>query len=113
MAKKVDNKKKSTTGTNPFAQAAKLKAAAPRMAGRAEDRHSATPRGAISVKPVGRLRTFFREVRIELKKVTWPPRKELIKSTGVVIIAVVIAAVFIGLFDYLWTTIVRVAGLGG
>ena len=50
----------------------------------------------MSTKPVGRMRTFFREVRIEMKKVTWPPRKELIKSTGVVIVAVVVAAVFIG-----------------
>ena len=37
------------------------------------------------------MRTFFREVRVEMSKVTWPPRKELITSTGVVIVAVIIA----------------------
>jgi preprotein translocase subunit SecE len=29
---------------------------------------------------------FFREVRVELKKVTWPSRKETIASTSVVLI---------------------------
>ena len=90
----------------------KTSTAGSRFASRGEDRHSAAPRGAVSAKPVGRARTFLREVRIEMKKVTWPPRKELLKSTGVVIVAVAIAAVFIGLFDALWNFIVRAVGLG-
>jgi preprotein translocase subunit SecE len=73
---------------------------------------SAAPRGTVSTKPRGRVRTFLREVRIEMGKVTWPPRKEILKSTGVVIIAVAIAGAFIGLFDYIWTTIVRAVHLG-
>jgi preprotein translocase subunit SecE len=80
---------------------------------RGEDKHSATPRGTVSTKPAGRMRTFFREVRIEMKKVTWPTRKELIKSTGVVIVAVVIAAAFIGGLDVLWNELVKLAKLGG
>jgi preprotein translocase subunit SecE len=35
-----------------------------------------------------RVRTFLVEVRTELKKVTWPPRKEVYGTTVVVIIAV-------------------------
>ena len=58
------------------------------------------------------MRTFFREVRVEMKKVTWPPRKELITSTGVVLVAVVIASVYIGVWDFIWNTIVRLVGLG-
>ncbi len=73
---------------------------------------SAGPRGAVSTKPRGRVRTFLREVRIEMGKVTWPPRKEILKSTGVVIIAVAIAGAFIGLFDFIWTTIVHAVNLG-
>ena len=91
----------------------KLAGVLARQSLRSEDKHSATPRGAVSTKPVGRVRNFFREVRIEMKKVTWPTRKELIKNTGVVIVAVVIAAVFIGLFDALWQYIVKISGLGG
>ena len=69
-------------------------------------------RGAISTKPHGRIWTFLREVRIEMSKVTWPPRKELMQATGVVIVAVVIAAVYIGVFDFIWNVIVRTVGLG-
>ena len=70
------------------------------------------PRGAVSAKPHGRVRTFFREVRIEMSKVTWPPRKELLQATGVVIVAVIIAGVYIGVFDFIWNVIVRAVGLG-
>jgi preprotein translocase subunit SecE len=113
MAKTVSGKKKDTTSKAPAKQTGKLAGAFSRSAPRGEDKHSSAPRGAVSTKPAGRLRTFFREVIIEMKKVTWPPRKELIKSTGVVIIAVVIAAVFIGAFDYLWNTVIKAIGLGG
>ena len=105
MAKK---KRKTSQVSRP-----PVKLAAKPMAARAEDRQSATPRGAVAAKPVGRMRTFLREVRMEMKKVTWPPRKELLKSTGVVIVAVVIAAVFIGVFDYIWQVIINAVGLGG
>jgi preprotein translocase subunit SecE len=39
---------------------------------------------------------FFREVRVELKKVTWPSRKETIASTSVVLITVILVAFFLG-----------------
>jgi len=42
---------------------------------------------------------FFREVKVELKKVTWPSKKETIASTSVVLITVVIIAFFLGLVD--------------
>jgi len=58
------------------------------------------------------VRTFLREVRIEMTKVTWPPRKELLTATGVVIVAVIIAGVYIGVFDFIWNLIVRAVKLG-
>jgi preprotein translocase subunit SecE len=42
---------------------------------------------------------FFREVRIELKKVTWPSRKETIASTSVVLVTVILVAFFLGIVD--------------
>jgi preprotein translocase subunit SecE len=89
------------------------KSALSRSAARvAAARPSSAPRGSVVTKPAGRIRTFFREVKVELSKVTWPPRKELITSTGVVIVAVIIAGVFIGVFDFIWNIIVRSVGLG-
>lgn len=44
--------------------------------------------------------TFLREVKVELKKVTWPTRKQTTGTTIVVIIFVFIVAAFLGLFDF-------------
>ena len=42
---------------------------------------------------------FLREVKMELKKVTWPSRKQTIGSTAVVILLVVIISLFLGVVD--------------
>jgi len=42
---------------------------------------------------------FFREVRTELKKVTWPSRKDTLSGTVVVLVAVFIIAIFLGIVD--------------
>jgi len=46
-----------------------------------------------------RLARFLKEVRQEVKKVTWPQRKEVIGSTVVVIVAVFVVSFFLGLID--------------
>lgn len=51
---------------------------------------------------------FLREVIIELKKVTWPGRKQTIGSTVVVIILVTIIAFFLGAVDIGLSQLVRV-----
>jgi preprotein translocase subunit SecE len=50
---------------------------------------------------------FLREVKIELKKVTWPSRKETLASTGVVIVIVVIISAFLGLVDMGLSSLIR------
>ncbi len=44
-------------------------------------------------------RNFLKEVKIELKKVAFPTREEVIGSTKVVIITVLIISLFLGLVD--------------
>lgn len=51
---------------------------------------------------------FLKEVKIELKKVVWPTRKDTIASTSVVIILVFIIAIFLGLVDFGLSKIIRV-----
>jgi preprotein translocase subunit SecE len=51
---------------------------------------------------------FFREVRAELKKVTWPSRKETIASTSVVLITVIMVAFFLGIVDLGLSRLVRI-----
>ncbi|MCG6912041.1 MAG: preprotein translocase subunit SecE [Deltaproteobacteria bacterium] len=50
---------------------------------------------------------FLREVRVELKKVTWPSRKQTIGSTVVVIILVVIISIFLGIVDFGLSNLIR------
>ena len=52
------------------------------------------------------VRQFLREVRLELKKVDWPTRKELITYTGVVIVFVTIMAAIVGVMDLVFTWLV-------
>jgi preprotein translocase subunit SecE len=42
---------------------------------------------------------FLRDVRGELRKVTWATRKETLASTAVVIVAVFIISIYLGLVD--------------
>jgi len=50
---------------------------------------------------------FIREVRAELKKVTWPSRQDVIAHTSIVIIVVLLAAVFLGVADALFAVLVK------
>jgi preprotein translocase subunit SecE len=47
------------------------------------------------------LREFFKDVRVEFFKTSWPTRQELRDSTVVVIVAVLLVSVFIGIVDWL------------
>ncbi|MBU4420027.1 MAG: preprotein translocase subunit SecE [Proteobacteria bacterium] len=49
--------------------------------------------------PLQKSLQFLREVKIELKKVTWPTRKQTIGSTFVVIVLVMIISFFLGIVD--------------
>ncbi|MBW2092228.1 MAG: preprotein translocase subunit SecE [Deltaproteobacteria bacterium] len=48
---------------------------------------------------INKTRQFFREVRVELRKVNWPARKETLASTAVVIVLVFLVSTYLGLID--------------
>ena len=50
---------------------------------------------------------FLREVKVELKKVTWPSRKQTLGSTAVVLVLVLLVSLFLGLVDLGLSNIVR------
>jgi len=54
-----------------------------------------------------KLKNFFKEVRTEAKKVNYPSRDDLIGSTRVVIITVVIVSVFLGIIDLSLSKVVK------
>ena len=51
--------------------------------------------------PLGRVSTFFVEIREELKQVTWPSREELMGSALVVFVGVALLAGFISICDFM------------
>jgi preprotein translocase subunit SecE len=53
------------------------------------------------------LKSFLGEVKTELKKCTWPTRRELLGSTMVVVVSVVILGVFVGLSDTVLMGVLR------
>jgi len=53
------------------------------------------------------VKQFIAEVVSELKKVTWPNRKETLGTTGVVLVLVFIISAYLGLVDWILSHIVR------
>jgi preprotein translocase subunit SecE len=58
---------------------------------------------------IKRIKEFLREVKIEIKKVVFPSKDELIGSTWVVIVVVLIISVFLGIVDLGLSKIVGLA----
>lgn len=56
-----------------------------------------------------RIKEFLREVKVEIRKVVYPTKEELIGSTWVVIITVIVVSVFLGIVDLGLSKIVSIA----
>ncbi len=63
------------------------------------------PQAAEKKQRVG-ARQFLKEVRLELKKVQWPTRKELVAYTTVVLVTVVVLTTFVFGLDLLFSKVV-------
>jgi len=50
-----------------------------------------------------KITTFLKEVRLEMKKVNWPSRKETIQYTLIVIGVSVVVAIYLGGLDFLFS----------
>ncbi|MBU3947071.1 MAG: preprotein translocase subunit SecE [Proteobacteria bacterium] len=57
---------------------------------------------------IDKISQFLREVKIELKKITWPTRKQTIGSTVVVIILVLIVSFFLSVVDMGLSSLVHI-----
>jgi preprotein translocase subunit SecE len=56
---------------------------------------------------IEKIKRFFGETRVEMRKVTWPTRDELKESTKIVIVATFVVTIFIGVVDEILTLLVR------
>jgi preprotein translocase subunit SecE len=53
-----------------------------------------------------KIQDFFKEVSVELKKVSWPTRQQTMNATVVVIVVSFIVAFFLGIVDVVLARIV-------
>ncbi len=54
-----------------------------------------------------RLQRFMHDIKIELKKVNWPTRRELAVFTGIVLIVILIVGIFFWVLDTGFTAILK------
>jgi len=54
-----------------------------------------------------KINIFFKEVAVEMKKVSWLPRKDIIRHTLIVLAVTVAVAAFLGGLDYIFTEIIK------
>ena len=57
---------------------------------------------------VQRVRSFVGEVKSEMDKVSWPSRAELVGSTVVVFVSVILLASFIASCDYVLSKLIKI-----
>jgi len=54
-----------------------------------------------------KIREFLAEFRVEMKKVSWPSRKEVAASTGVVLVVVLFVSFYLGFADFVLSKLLR------
>jgi preprotein translocase subunit SecE len=55
------------------------------------------------VGPLGRLSQFLRDVRAEMKRVSWPTVNEVKNTTIITLVAVIFFAIYLFLVDRIWS----------
>lgn len=55
------------------------------------------------VKKPSKIATFFRDLKTEFKRISWPSFKQVRNNTGIVIAFIIILGLFIALVDFLFT----------
>jgi preprotein translocase subunit SecE len=50
---------------------------------------------------------FIKEAYIELRKVTWPSRQQVINYTTVVVIVSIVVAIFLGMLDMGFSSVIE------
>ena len=68
----------------------------------------ATKKAKKDAKKQNAIQRFVRETIGELKKVTWPSRKQTIGSTAVVIALVMLISLFLGVVDFGISSLIRI-----
>ena len=58
-------------------------------------------------KEAGKLRKWFKDLKIEFKKMVWPTKKTVVNNTSVVVGVIVASAALVGVIDQFFLFIMR------
>ena len=61
---------------------------------------------AENTKKSGRIATYFRELKSEFKRISWPSFKQVKNNTGIVIAFIVVLGVFIAIVDFIFNWLI-------
>jgi len=53
-----------------------------------------------------RVRNYIAESQFEMRKVVWPTRDETLKTTGIIIVVVIILSLMLGLIDLILKSVI-------
>jgi preprotein translocase subunit SecE len=70
---------------------------------REQEVEESLPARLSKLSPLTRVRNFYQDVKMEMRKTTWPTRTEVWSTTVVVIIAVIFFGAYLAGVDYLIT----------
>jgi len=56
--------------------------------------------------PGRRVRNFIAESQFEMRKVVWPARDETVKTTGIIIVVVIVLSLLLGLIDLILKSVI-------
>jgi preprotein translocase SecE subunit len=65
-------------------------------------------RGKTRADKVKKIIQFLKETKFELKRVTWPTRREMLAGASVVLVIVFIVAFFLGIVDIVLSKLIKV-----
>lgn len=54
-----------------------------------------------------RLFTFLKEVQLEMKRVNWPTRQQVVQNTALVLAISVAVAIFLGMLDFIFVSLLE------
>lgn len=57
---------------------------------------------------IQKVKSFFKEVFVEMKRVSWLSQKDVLRYTGIVLGITIVVAAFLGGLDYIFTSIIKV-----
>jgi len=65
-------------------------------------------KGRTRADNVKKIIQFLKETKFELKRVTWPTRKEMLAGASVVLVIVFIVAFYLGIVDIVLSKLIKV-----